>query len=96
MADPTITGRHISTFMANEGNMTPAAKIRRREKREQKLIEHRSVITALISAGKSCANCQHFGRAPIGMKDRICELDSDSGGYLVVKPDHVCLQHERS
>lgn len=75
--------------------MGPEARQRRREKREKKLAEYRMVIVGLKAAGKFCSNCQHFGRAPVGLKDRICDLNSDSDGYAIVKPDHVCIRHDR-
>ena len=74
--------------------MGPEARQRRREKREQKLVEYRQAIDALKASGKFCSNCQHFGRAPIGIKGRICELDSDSEGYVIKKPDDICARHD--
>lgn len=74
--------------------MGPEAKQRRREKRERAAIEYRAAISAMRSAGKSCANCRHFGRAPIGLKDRICDLDSDFDGYVVKMPGDVCPRHD--
>ena len=74
--------------------MTPETKQRRREKKERKLAEYRAAVAVLRSDGKSCSNCQHWGHAPLGMKDRICELDSDSDGYVVARSDHVCTHHD--
>lgn len=74
--------------------MTPEARQRRRDKRDRKLAEYREAIAALRAAGRSCSNCQHWGRAPIGMKDRICDLDSDHEGYVAAKPDHLCTRHD--
>jgi hypothetical protein len=74
--------------------MTPEAKRRRREKRERQRQEYLAVLAGLNAAGKSCANCRSYGRPPIGMQGRICEMDSDSDGYVMVKPDHVCDKHQ--
>lgn len=73
--------------------MTPEARQRRREKRQLKLAERQAVIDALRTAGKLCSNCRDYQRAPIGLHGRICALQSDSDGYVIVQPTHVCPSH---
>lgn len=73
--------------------MTPEARLRRREKRERRHAEYLAATEALKAAGKFCSNCQDYERAPTGIKGRICALQSDSDGYVIVQPTYVCPSH---
>lgn len=75
--------------------MTPAARQRRIAKREQKRTEMMSALSVLRQAGQCCANCRHIRKAPFGFGPsvKVCELDSDSEGYVIVEQSGLCVRH---
>ena len=74
--------------------LSVAARQRRREKRAVKSVEATRVVAELSMEGRFCANCRHIGSAPFPGKGRICELGSDSDGYMPVLPTGLCAKHE--
>lgn len=73
--------------------ISTAARQRRREKRELAHAERERALISLRAHGKTCSNCQHVGRAPFPAKGCICELDSDSEGYVIVELSGLCVRH---
>jgi hypothetical protein len=66
----------------------------RRAKREQRAQANATAARLLLSLGHTCATCEHIGRAPLGSKGSICELDSDSEGHVIVDRAGVCTRHK--
>jgi hypothetical protein len=49
-------------------------------------------MAELRNSGSSCATCEHFRKASFGEggKGHVCDLYSDSEGYVRANPDGIC------
>jgi len=52
------------------------------------------MIAELRERGASCATCQHYAKAPMGLEGHQCELGEDHGWYQIVSASHVCTNHQ--
>ncbi len=74
--------------------MSPSKKQRRKAKREREQAAYAIALAAVKATGATCSTCVNYIRAhSISKTARACELDSDSDGYVIVRPDFVCTRH---
>lgn len=74
--------------------MSPGEKLRRQRKTAERAKAYAEAMAALRAVGACCGTCRHFGRPPMGMSGRICELDSDSDGHVERAAHELCPRHQ--
>lgn len=65
---------------------------KRRERRRslRRRAEYEAAMIRLREAGRSCATCSSFEKAPFPAKGMICDADSDFHGYTKAEATGLC------
>lgn len=71
-------------------------KARKKRYELRRRYEYSLKFDALRATGAHCGNCRHYEDAPPGMDGKVCGERSDYHGYLMPKPDSLCLIWSKS
>ena len=83
-----LAAKHFPDLWAKIEHYPGKSKARQKLRRAAEIEEQ---IEALKARGKSCAGCRSYLPPPIGLKNHICDAQSDFHGYVETTPDDVCI-----